>query len=208
MRKWEIINRLIEKHKYQSYLEIGLATGENFLQVRAPFKISVDPDPTPPGEIRPTFKIPSRDFFNLNTETFDIILIDGSHLCADVLVDFAHSLSVLNDGGTIVMHDCNPINEIEAMAERTTGRWNGTVWRAVASIRVVYSDLLFWTVDTDEGVGIARRPNNPQNGGNSLKDMVLEECTEWKYFDENRKKILNLISVNEFVELLDNNFGE
>jgi len=39
----DIINYLIERNNYQSYLEIGLGEGVNFLQVNCRYKESVDP---------------------------------------------------------------------------------------------------------------------------------------------------------------------
>jgi len=47
----------------------------------------------------------SDDFFLLNTETFDLIYIDGSHYYEDVKKDFKNSLKILNKGGILICDD-------------------------------------------------------------------------------------------------------
>lgn len=205
MRKWEIINAISAHHHHQSYLEIGLATGENFLKVKTPIKVSVDPDPQPPGDLKPTYRMSSHDFFAEYPEkTFDIILIDGSHHHEDVIIDFNYAMSRLNPDGVILLHDCNPQLEEEATEVRSTGRWNGTVWKAIAYLRMWKSGFQLWTVDTDEGVGIVRKADYHWFNRN-FDGVALPEIT-WAWWVENRSKILNLITPEQFTELLNKNY--
>ena len=96
----DVINHLIEKYKYKTYLEIGIADRDlNFNQIKAPFKIDVDP------RCDCEYKMTSDDFFKQNGKTFNIIFIDGLHVEEQVTKDILNSLEALSFGGTIVVHD-------------------------------------------------------------------------------------------------------
>lgn len=47
----------------------------------------------------------SSDFYKTNTDTFNIIYIDGSHLVEDVYLDFNECLKILEPGGIMWMDD-------------------------------------------------------------------------------------------------------
>ena len=97
----DLINYLITKHGYQTYLEIGLADGKNLESVIAPHKVGIDPSPASPA----THRMTSDAFFAVNKETFDIVFVDGLHLYEQALKDVENALACLNPGGVIVMHD-------------------------------------------------------------------------------------------------------
>jgi len=105
MKRTALINYLIRKTRAKSYLEIGVWNGANFQEISCPCKIGVDPDPDSPA----TLNITSDDFFAGNKGKFDLIFIDGLHHADQVERDIINSLAVLNEGGTIVCHDMNPI---------------------------------------------------------------------------------------------------
>jgi SAM-dependent methyltransferase len=44
-------------------------------------------------------------FFNINTDNFDIIYIDGNHIFKDVVRDIENSLSIIKNNGIISGHD-------------------------------------------------------------------------------------------------------
>ena len=50
-------------------------------------------------------------------------------------------------GGTILVHDCNPIDEVTAARERTTAVWSGDVWKTVVALRRHRPDLSVVTAD-------------------------------------------------------------
>jgi hypothetical protein len=54
-----------------------------------------------------------------------------------VLKDVTNALRVLEPGGTIVMHDCNPQHEASAHHETPppASFWNGDVWKAFVRLR-------------------------------------------------------------------------
>lgn len=197
--RFDIINSLIEKHNYKSYLEIGVYNPDGcFNKINCEYKVSVDSMVN--GEFPVMFKMTSDDFFKQNTEKFDLIFIDGLHLDEQVQKDISNSFNFLNENGTIVLHDCNPPTHYHAREnyyDNTTPvgwDWNGTVWKAIVKERCNNPNIFTSVVDTDWGVGIMQKSNNPNQIENLNPEFLFEK------FAENRKYYLNLITPEEFVE--------
>jgi hypothetical protein len=193
MTRTDIINHLVKKHSYKTYLEVGLANSDlNFDHVIVELKHSVDPVPDPSI---PTFVGTSDDFFRELPETtlYDIIFIDGLHEHLQVYKDIHNALKHLSAGGTIVCHDMSPNTEV---MQRSTeggigGEWTGDCWKAWAKIRSARADLFMRVVDTDYGCGIIQQ--------GSQKTIPLYIPLDYKLLVDNRKYILNLISKEEFL---------
>lgn len=185
--RWEVINSLVSRFGYRKYLEIGVAEGVCFHQVCAEHKVSVDP-----GSFLATFKISSDQFFEMNKGSFDIVFIDGLHVKEQVLRDFGNSLKFLSEGGSIVVHDCNPRRE-----EDTSEFLNGTVWEAWAHYRMHRSDLSMAVLDTDQGCGVIRR--------GSQRLFPETEGIDFSFLEGNRKRLLNLVPPI-WPKWLDSNF--
>jgi len=100
----EILNNIIKKKNYVSYLEIGTFKEELFSKVICEKKIGVDPFSGG------THRMTSDDFFQTNKSKFDCIFIDGLHHYEQVIRDINNSLKILNDNGVILIHDCLPNN--------------------------------------------------------------------------------------------------
>ena len=190
MKRYDIINSLIKKNNYKKYLEIGVQEGDCFQRINCEDKVGVDPDP---GSIA-TLKITSDDFFkNLDKDQkFDLIFIDGLHRTEQVNKDIENSLLSLNENGHILLHDCNPLLESEALESPVLSVWMGTVYLSIIKLRLSREDLSITTVDTDTGVGILTR-----NKSKKL-NYKYEEAMNWKFFEKNRNEILNLITPEEF----------
>jgi hypothetical protein len=191
MKRTDIINHLIKKNNYKRYLEIGVRNpDENLNKIIVEHKDGVDPA----GNCN--YPIPSDDFFNqLDGDVkYDIIFIDGLHLDYQVERDITNSLKHLNEGGTIVMHDCSPIKEEHQVEEYVVGKtWNGTTWKAYVKFRMTDENLSMCVVDTDHGVGIITK------GKQTL--YPTSDVLDFKLLDENRKDILNLITTEKFLNL-------
>jgi predicted transposase YbfD/YdcC len=191
MKRTDIINHLIKKNNYKRYLEIGVRNpDENLNKITVEHKDGVDPA----GNCN--YPIPSDDFFNqLDIDLkYDIIFIDGLHLDYQVEQDITNSLKHLNEGGTIVMHDCSPIKEEHQVEEYVVGKtWNGTTWKAYVKFRMTDENLSMCVVDTDHGVGIITK------GKQTL--YPNSDVLDFKLLDENRKDILNLITTEKFLNL-------
>jgi hypothetical protein len=210
--RWDIINSLIRKFNYKTYLEIGQQKGQTFREIDITTKDGVDPKPKNTLGIDCKYKMTSDQFFKENNrkeKTYDIIFIDGLHIKEQVIKDVNNSLSILNEGGTIILHDCKPETEYQqitssdalerkdrslARGENSGGVWTGDVWKAFLYLRINNKNLQMYTVDTDCGCGIITL------GKQVLykPDVSNEEMYTWEYFDKNKKEILNLITVDEF----------
>jgi SAM-dependent methyltransferase len=187
----DLLNFLVSKYGYKSYLEIGLADGKNLSQVIAQRKVGVDPSSASPA----THQMTSDDFFATNQETFDLIFIDGLHLYEQVLRDVENSLNCLNPGGLIVMHDCMPIQIQHQARYPIIGDWNGDVWKAAALIRMHAGDVHFCVLDMDWGCGILT-PDSTQ----TLFPATPVENMDWNFYVQNKKQLLNVVSVEEWVK--------
>jgi hypothetical protein len=194
MTRTEIINSLIQKYNYKSYLEIGVNTpsqpGYNWIGVKIPTKHGVDPN------VKTTFQMTSDEFFEKHiAQKYDIIFIDGLHIFEQVYKDILNSLNNLNDSGTIVVHDCNPVFEITQRRVRASDAWHGDVWKAILKLKVEKKDIEVCTVDTDEGCGIIRK------GSQALLDVGnSSNIYNFSFLERNRQKVLNLVSINSFKE--------
>ncbi len=187
----DLINFLIAQSGYKSYLEIGIADGANLRSVRVEHKIGVDPSTCAPSD----YQITSDEFFRINDKTFDIIFIDGLHICEQVLRDVDNSLKCLNPGGIIVMHDCLPETPQQQYRVPVIGAWNGDVWKAAAYIRMHFKDVHFCVLDMDWGCGILT-PNSSQN----LYPAVPIERLDWAYYIQNKHNLLNIVKVEDWVK--------
>jgi len=195
VKRYHIINYLIEKHKLINYLEIGVFKGENIREIKASHKDGVDPGAegyTPP-EVN--FPMDSNSFFELikghNEIKYDIIFIDGLHEYSQVKKDIENSLNHIVEGGFILLHDCNPVSYDAQLPNRQTVAWNGDVWKAFVEFKQNNPSFECCVVDTDFGVGFIK---NNSSTHNSLPLINME----YDEFDSNRKNLLNLVTWDEF----------
>lgn len=192
MTRTEIINALIEKHNFKSYLEIGVESGSNYYLIKCDDKIGVDPDPTSHS----TIKQESDTFFETNEKTFDICFIDGLHHADQVYRDALNCLKYLNEGGVILFHDMMPNSELCAQVPRVQSIWTGDCYKAFVKLRSERNDLEMFVINTDWGVGFMRK------GKQELIDLKGMDIN-YTNFDSNRQEWLNLISVDEFQQFLN-----
>jgi hypothetical protein len=184
MKRTEIINKAVKKFNIFTYLEIGVGDSVNFKEVKATYKVSVDPNGLA------TYTVPSDTFFNHNTSTFDFIFIDGLHLEEQVYKDIINSLNCLKKGGIIMCHDMSPEKEEDQLREYTRGQtWNGDVWKAWVKLRQERKDLEMYVINTDCGCGIIKE------GEQDLLKNGLPLTFE--NLEKNRKEWLNLKEVEE-----------
>jgi hypothetical protein len=194
IKRFDIINYLIEKYKLVNYLEIGVFQGENIRKVKAFHKDGVDPGAE--GYVVPEVNYPmtSDDFFDLlkghEDIKYDIIFIDGLHHADQVKKDIRNSLNHIVEGGFILLHDCNPVSYEAQLVPRQTIAWNGDVWEAFVDFKAHYPKMKCSVIDTDFGVGVIKV-------GERLCTLQAN-IWDWDYFNSNRKQLLNLITWDEF----------
>lgn len=197
--KSDLINFLIKKINAKKYLEIGIGRGNNFREIKCEYKVGIDFNKSSKATIYKT----SDEFFETNTEFFDVIFIDGLHHCDQVYKDIINSLKFLNSNGYIVCHDMNPPSEIIQRIPRKKGQieWTGDCWKAWVKIRSEFNDLSMYVINIDWGCGVIYRGIDPSS--KLLFELPKDAFElEYQYLDENRKKLLNLITVNEFFKLI------
>ena len=200
MNRVELINALIKKHNYKRYLEIGVDTGGCFEQIMCETKEGVDPghddgisDHGGDNNFvykNITYKTTSDDFFKNyapSLEKYDIIFIDGLHHSDQVDKDIQNSLQYLNEKGSIILHDCNPLTEDSQIVPRIQNYWHGDVWKSIVKFRNT-SDIGCITISDDCGLGVINYnlPKGPQF------NMPLKLTYSW--LEENRSDALHLVS--------------
>ena len=204
MNRTSLINHLISKFAYESYLEIGVRDGRNYCAIACEEKTGVDPDVSAYHD-ESTLLMASDEYFSSidKEKRFDIIFIDGLHLEYQVDKDIENSLNHLSDNGTIVIHDCSPEtihHARENYRDRTTpagAAWNGTVWRSFVKARHAKDELFTCVVDIDCGCGIIRKDQSLKK----FDELSLEDCLNWETFNANRVKVCNLVTEEEFLKL-------
>jgi len=188
--RWDLIDYLIQKNKFENYLEIGCDDDQLFSKVNIRNKIGVDP--VSGGNIRKK----SDDFFSTNKDKFDLIFIDGLHVYEQVKKDILNSLKFLNENGMILVHDCMPDSLSKQAVPRYKMKWNGDVWKAIVDLRQ-REDLEIYTCEIDEGIGIITKRKNTS----ILKlDKPVKKLKFKDYFN-NYKEYLRVIELSDFKKL-------
>lgn len=228
LNRIKIIQRLIRVLNAKNYLEIGVNNGKCFLRIRAGYKMAVDPSfKIPAGRklkyfIKNPWNVNNRyfeqtsdDFFHSQAATLKshrpkLVFVDGLHTYEQALQDVLNSLSFLDDGGVILMHDCNPVTSQAAFRAESiddakrkltnyAGVWNGDVWKAIVHLRSLHPDLEVFVLDCDHGIGVVRKA--------APKDQLAfsqHEIFQLSYGDleKNRTTFLNLKSPEYFEEFV------
>ena len=195
--RWDIINYLVDKNNYKSYLEIGVQDyTSNCEKINVEYKVAVDPAPKGKCDFVGT----SDDYFASLSEDvkFDIIFIDGLHHSNQVIKDIENSIKHLNIEGTIVVHDCLPETFNNQLRDDHGGEWTGDVWKAMVYLKGRRDDLDIKVVDHDWGCGIIKR------GTQTLIEKLELEDIHWSLFEEKRNEILSVITEQQFLKIYDN----
>jgi len=192
MTRIEIINAIIKKNNYTTYLEIGVNTprqpGYSHASIVVNTKHGVDPN------VDTTYKMTSDEFFTQNKKKYDIVFIDGLHIFEQTYRDIINSLAILNEGGAIVVHDCNPKREITQRRERASSVWHGDVWKAILKLRMENPNVEIYTINADEGCGVIQKGHQAL----FIPAVSKENIHSFDFFKRNKKEILHLINVREF----------
>lgn len=191
LKRWHIINNLIQERDYKSYLEIGIQYGDCYNRIKCDSKTGCDPYTYYRDETIELFA--SDKFFEIcrrEKRRFDIVFVDGQHEKEQFERDVKNALASLNKGGVVLCHDCNPVNQSEAKYPRTAsfGRWNGNVYLGWINLRRQF-DYLMYVLDTDEGTGVIE----PDKIGMNLPDTL--PLPSWDEFVKNKDMYLNLKEV-------------
>lgn len=221
MNRLDVLNLIIKQKNAKTYLEIGVQTGTIISKIQCPRKIGVDPEFlfSFPLKIKrlvgitkfETYEYTSDYFFEHHAKKvlkdgIDVALVDGLHTYEQSKRDVENCLNYLNEGGIIVMHDCNPLNEAAAYTIKDhfnevrekvrnwdlpgwQGQWNGDVWKTVADLIVTRPDLTVFTLDMDYGLGVVAKGSRNTNVPFTIDEV---KQGDYAFFEKNRKQLLNL----------------
>jgi hypothetical protein len=193
----DVIQRCIDSRQARTYLEIGVSDGRSFSSIQAPTRIGVDPIP-PAQRVLEVLRDPGVVYVARTSDSFfeteaprllangvDVVFIDGLHTWAQAYRDCVNSLQYLTPDGVILLHDCLPRNEGQAMVASSPAEaaelaeaagipfdwaWTGDVWKAIVALRQ-HPDLATFVLHCDRGVGVVRR--GPNEGGPRLSEPEI-----------------------------------
>lgn len=187
MTRTELINAVIKKNGYTSYLEIGMGTGRNFKFIRCQNKVAVDPDQTTKATVHMT----SDEYFASTITKYDCIFSDGLHELDQARRDLINSWGFLKPGGTFMMHDTNPHSETITHVPRDSKEWCGDVYKLACQI----GNPGKFTYEGNYGVTVLKKQ---EDQGLLLSDVIIT----WEEFNKSRKELLNLKSWEQSLKLI------
>lgn len=117
--KGMFLDDVIKHFHFTKYLELGIANFETWNNVTCDLKIGVDLNPNVSGER--ILNCSTNDFFDQNTEVFDLVFIDACHEKSHVKQDFINSESHTKEDGIIIMHDVYPPSASNAAKNGPSG---------------------------------------------------------------------------------------
>lgn len=193
------INRIARTISAQSYLEVGVATGDTFLRVEIPYKVAVDPHfqfdtSAYETEKQKFYQITSDQFFlSVDDREFDIIFLDGLHTFEQTFRDFCNSILVSTPKTVWIIDDTipsdvfssipSPKEALEYRAEQGLAKhtaWHGDIYKMIFAIHDFFPRLSFRTA----------RQGNPQtvvwqHPRSSFRPIFndLEKISRLSYFD-------------------------
>lgn len=190
VERYEVVNHFTTKFKNCRYLEIGSLRRECFQKINA--EVKEDVEPFPQGFV-PTYEMTSDRFFEnhkyvfenntIKFRKYDVIYIDGLHLCEQVIADVKNASEYLNPNGYIILHDCYPKEEGEQEREPVVLNWMGDVWKAQAWLVKNFKNV-YTIEDSDCGCGVIEGP--------VFYTTQVDLRMTWHDLQKDVKNILNL----------------
>lgn len=230
MTRIEVLNAIILKKNVKNYLEIGVNRGKCLFNIKGGEKrFAVDPffnfnvwkkikaiAKNADNLKNDYFEVTSDVFFEQNQKLLsenktDLAFIDGLHTYKQCLTDTLNTVNYLDKNGIIVLHDCNPLDELaafpavsiddarEQLKDNINWKniWNGDVWKVIVYVRKHHPELTAFVLDTDHGLGFIYKKERT-----SLPQFfdVLENIDElgYEFFDKNREELIDLKPVSYF----------
>ena len=185
MQRYDLIQKLIDQRWYKSYLEIWVSNGDTFTKIKCDRKLWVDPV----AQVEWVVEKMSDDFFNSNTEMFDIVFIDWLHTFEQSLKDLINASRCLNEWGIIIMHDCLPWNEDMASPVSNGGAWNWDVYKTVIRVYNEWFDI--FVIDTDHWLWVF---NNKK-----IREYVFIWAENYTYQNYMLKKDLYIVHIEDWL---------
>ena len=214
MNHTEILNYLISKYNYKTYLEIGTFNGVNFENIEAEYKECCDITDVYYKDIN--YLMTSDEMFATMDpkQKYDIIFIDGLHLEDQLDRDIINSLKHLNKNGVILCHDTLPGNPKAAINYRDltyNGMWTGTCYKSICKLN--NENIEYYTIDSgDHGITIIKYCDYPhqltfnnykcdQSYNNLFVNQNNNEYQMQNNYTLQGKFVLHIITEHEFLNI-------
>ena len=186
--RYDLINYIADWNEAKDYLEIGIHDGACIQKIQINNLTGVDPGGAAGHRFCTRFYPFTSDIYfkAIKNERFDIIFIDGLHVGTQVTKDINNALTRLNPGGAIVLHDMNPAEEW-----REGPTVNGDCWRAMYILRTTNPNVIAFTIDADQGLGVILP--KPGNGINLVGPQP--DTLDYSYLAEDRARVIGLVDI-------------
>lgn len=219
-----LVNRLLARFPSRTYLEIGVAYGNTFLNVHANRKTAVDPS----FRFHPHhYANSSIDFYSMTSDEFfrelekkpvkpcyDVIFLDGLHSFRQTLIDFCNTMPYSHEKTLWILDDtvpCDPWSSIPDMSKTykyrrasgsDSGAWHGDVYKCVFAIHDYLPEFSYCTVyDHGNPQTVVWRAPNSNERKPVFKD--LDEIATINYFDFlDNCAYHNLVTENQLYNLI------
>ena len=194
----DLLNLIAQVIGAKTYVELGIFNPDhNFDHIKVGNKIGVDPDTTVKATMTTTSDKAFALFKDLNAHA-DLVFVDGLHHADQVKLDIQNAWNLINPGGVIVIHDSNHHSEHITHVPRDNREWTGDVYKTICNLACASK----FTVDFDYGCCVIRKLNIPGLGESYDLSWNDKEIT-WDYFTANRKELLNLVSVDDAIQIIN-----
>jgi len=182
MTRLDVIQFLLDGFENRYYLEIGVSKEDDFVKVKADYKVGVHPrDPSEKilfaiNDNCEYFPMTSDNYFehftgikNRAQNNFSLIAFNGLHEYKTAYRNICNALNCLSDEGIIVVRNCKPTNEVIGLPPdkyklvsndikaQNKRLWTGDVWKSIVRLRSSRDDLLVFTLDCHWGCAIITR---------------------------------------------------
>ena len=215
MNHIEIINYLIKKYNYKTYLEIGVFMKECFNYIEIENKECCDIKDWI-GDNNIMYLMTSDEMFARMpmNKKYDIIFIYVLHTEQQLDRDIINSLKHLNKDGLVLCHDTigvNPKSVIEFIDLSYNGCWNGSCFKSICKLN--NENIEYYTVDNEDfGLTIIKYVDNPYNisidkykSNQTYENLFVNNDNDKYPFINNctvqGKFALHVISIDEFLKI-------
>jgi hypothetical protein len=190
VERHQLLNTLIDRYSYTSYLELGCHINATFEKIDLADKTGVDNQRG--GNIR----LSTSEFFSSCYRRYDLIFVDACHKLESVEHDIEKAVKHVKKDGCVVVHDCLPKHESEQLPERVENKkWLGEAWKAITKIRQRH-DLDTVVVDADCGMAVIFKRQNTDRLTEIPDDLT------WAVYAEHRDELLRVIKIDELIDFL------
>lgn len=143
------------------------------------------------------------NFVHSLNKKFNLICIDSFHEYEESMRDLNLALSVLENNGIIMCHNCGPVDKSICTPSYKSGAWCGITYACFIEFAYNNPQFYYGVLDTDTGIGIISVTNLGflSNTLNREKQKIFIDMIHsfddniYDYFRENGKDLINLINL-------------